>query len=125
MLQDRIPILKEDNQETEELLAVQDHGGEQQEEAAGGKDKVHDSVLVSYINYPSEGKAEDYKVSYRIDRSTTVQELHKDACSYWGCSPHDFVLCKTDGQEITDLFEAGLHNAKLQESKVLNPEEEA
>lgn len=82
---------------------------------------LHDTVLVSYVNFSGEKKDDDYKVSYRIDHSITVGDLLKDACNYWGCSRHDYTLCKVENDEPKDL--EGFMEQFLQEDQILSPQE--
>ncbi|CAJ1370546.1 unnamed protein product [Effrenium voratum] len=82
---------------------------------------LHDTVLISYVNFAGDKKEEDFKVSYRIDHSITVAELLKDACNYWGCSRHDYTLCKIENDEPKDL--ADHMNDFLQKEHILSPQE--
>eukprot|EP00928_Gymnodinium_smaydae_P088212 TRINITY_DN72328_c0_g1_i1.p1 TRINITY_DN72328_c0_g1~~TRINITY_DN72328_c0_g1_i1.p1 ORF type:complete len:870 (+),score=215.82 TRINITY_DN72328_c0_g1_i1:135-2744(+) len=124
LLQERVPIMADTVLDSDDrAAALQDRQEQAGEEAAAGQDKVHDTVLVSYVNYQLDGKPEDYKVSIRIDRDTTVEQLHRDACAYWGCSTHDFVLCKLDSNAVVSLDTK--MGERLQSDQVLNPAEEA
>lgn len=62
------------------------------------KDKdTHKHVLVSYSNVGNG--PDDYQVGYRIDKTITVGQLHRDVCAYWGCTHTDYVLCNLEGKE--------------------------
>lgn len=85
--------------------------------------ELHDTVLVSYVNLAGDKKDEDYKVSYRIDETTTVADLLRDACDYWGCSQNDYCLCKVDGSDVPmDL--SNRKEERLQEA-ILDPQEQS
>jgi len=93
-----IPAMAEIEEEEED-----DNQGPQQtkKDAAGDEksDKWHETVLVSYVNVGD--KTEEFKVSYRIDKGTTVEQLHKDACAYWGCSGKEYELRKIKEGKLT------------------------
>jgi len=98
-------------------------------DAKSGEDNIkrHESVLISYyVNL-----AEDYKVVYRVDRTTTLEQLHRDACSYWGCSHRDYVLCMTTPEgEAKPLWEPSHEQASAADryekvQVVLDPAEKA
>jgi len=67
------------------------------------------------------GKAEEYKVTFRIDKETTVRQLHEDACAYWGCSPHAFDLCKVSADDTAEPLNKDKGSEKLQKETVLDP----
>merc|ERR1712228_383626 len=81
ILHKRIPIMAHDSQEDEEERGDADDRADGPEEGAapGTASKVHDTVLVSYVNFQltQDAKCEDYKVTFRIDNETTVGALHK------------------------------------------------
>mmetsp|Transcript_36022 Transcript_36022/g.103606 ORF Transcript_36022/g.103606 Transcript_36022/m.103606 type:complete len:903 (+) Transcript_36022:233-2941(+) len=109
----------------------------------------HNFVLVSYVN--AGAGMEDYQVGYRIDRTITVGQLHRDACAYWGCSHMNYILCKIgsdDKATVTPLWdppeqvspdqERGMERQRAEErnrmeekknvllqEKILKPEEKA
>lgn len=129
MLQERVPAMAPVEEEGEEEgTNYQAATGPKQEDP--GKTGVHDTVLVSYVQM-SEGRQEDYKVSYRIDSHTTVEQLHRDACAYWGCSRKDYSLWKLDqNNKPTRLFKTPkpgdvVQPKLLQDADVLNPAEQA
>jgi len=97
-LKGRVPIMK-DVEGAEDAgagrLDAKEQKAEDQKAAA-----MHDTVLVSYTNINSD----DYQVAYRIDKYTTVDQLHRDACSYWGCSHGDYVLCRTTPKEEVEAL---------------------
>lgn len=39
-------------------------------------------------------KTEDYHVPSRIDKETSVEQWHRDACTYWGYSVRDLIFYK-------------------------------
>eukprot|EP00437_Effrenium_voratum_P025468 CAMPEP_0181405664 /NCGR_PEP_ID=MMETSP1110-20121109/4874_1 /TAXON_ID=174948 /ORGANISM="Symbiodinium sp., Strain CCMP421" /LENGTH=843 /DNA_ID=CAMNT_0023528055 /DNA_START=37 /DNA_END=2568 /DNA_ORIENTATION=- len=119
-LQDRIPAMAPSQEEPDGV----DQGAADFKENVGedpNKQNLHDTVLVSYVNLSGDKKDDDYKVTYRIDGSITVADLLKDACSYWGCSRHDYTLCKIDNDEPKDL--AGNMDDHLQDETILSPQE--
>mmetsp|Transcript_37347 Transcript_37347/g.93828 ORF Transcript_37347/g.93828 Transcript_37347/m.93828 type:complete len:853 (-) Transcript_37347:44-2602(-) len=126
LLKQRIPIMaaiQEDPTEHDDV-GRSDNKDRQPEDQA--KAAVHDTVLVSYVVIG----ADDYQVAYRIDSETTVRQLHRDACSYWGCSHNDFVLCKiTSSDQAMPLWgrdsEKELLDSPLQSEDVLSPAEKA
>lgn len=129
LLQERIPILSNGREEGEE--GDKTGGGEKRDEEPG-KAQLHDVVLVSYVNV--DRIQEDYKVSYRIDKDTTVEQLHKDACAYWGCSHKEYRLCRIsykNGEEPQPSLlwekhsDTAAKNKKLQSEDVLNPAQES
>jgi len=117
-LQERIPSLA-----PQDTPAAVDQGVAEVEMAQGEdpSKNLHDTVLVSYVNFSGEKKDDDYKVSYRIDSTITVGDLLKDACNYWGCSRHDYTLCKIENDEPKDL--SGYMEQFLQEDQILSPQE--
>eukprot|EP00931_Biecheleriopsis_adriatica_P102492 TRINITY_DN77456_c0_g1_i1.p1 TRINITY_DN77456_c0_g1~~TRINITY_DN77456_c0_g1_i1.p1 ORF type:complete len:854 (-),score=209.75 TRINITY_DN77456_c0_g1_i1:93-2654(-) len=124
LLQDRIPAMadQEDAADAADtgIFESKDPGAEATTHAANDQ-RLHDTVLVSYVNLSGDKREEDYKVSYRIDAATiTVEQLLKDACAYWGCSRHDYTLCKIvedEPQELTKQMDKFLND------EILDPQE--
>lgn len=118
-LQERIPSLAPPQEEPESV-----DQGIAEVDVTQGEDpskSLHDTVLVSYVNFSGDKKDEDYKVSYRIDHSITVADLLKDACNYWGCSRHDYTLCKIENEEPKNLEH--FMDDFLQKDHILSPQE--
>jgi hypothetical protein len=97
ILQDRIPVMADIPEEEEGGAASQ--GGPKAAEDTGGAKREHYTVLVSYISFNQDGRLDDFKACFRIDKEITVRQLHDDACKYWGCSPKSFGLCKVEGAD--------------------------
>eukprot|EP00930_Biecheleria_cincta_P038563 TRINITY_DN26490_c0_g1_i1.p1 TRINITY_DN26490_c0_g1~~TRINITY_DN26490_c0_g1_i1.p1 ORF type:complete len:879 (+),score=177.03 TRINITY_DN26490_c0_g1_i1:109-2637(+) len=122
-LQERIPTMCP----PQEQVDAGETGFNTESKPASGDDAgkpIHDTVLVSYVNLAAgDKKDEDYKVSYRIDGNITVAMLLKDACSYWGCSRHEYTLCriKTEEPESLDKY----MDDKLQLDHILDPSEQS
>lgn len=97
-LQERIPIMAiQDSEEEEDDLR---QGGAQ----IGAEDEdrrpaTHDTVLINYMSFTSTDGPDTFVVTYRIDKDTKIEQLHRDACAYWGCSPKEHKLCKKDGTQ--------------------------
>lgn len=113
LLQDRIPAMQPQ--------------GEHEEGDAGGKDEkgradaampepMHQVVLISHMTM-CDGKLEDLKATFRLAETTTVDELHQDACEYWGCSLQDHALYKLDLTAAKDSAEAPVKELPLLQSK--------
>jgi len=121
ILQDRIPIMAAIPEEGDDGDAgLFDHQNQPQEDVIA--EKIHDTVLVSYIQI-EDGKQEDFKVSYRFDKDTTVEQLHKDACSYWACSHHEYCLCRIINNDVLQISDKG--SERLHEPSILPPSEQA
>jgi hypothetical protein len=92
MLKDRIPAFNEDVGEEDSDDDENLDAEEQQDDTK----QNHDSVIITYMNTdPVEReRLNEYRVSYRIDRSIRVVDLHADVCEYWGCSRDEFALCE-------------------------------
>jgi len=127
LLKSRVPIMRAIEEDSAEVDAGRYDGKERQAEDQQ-KIVVHDTVLVSYVMLGSE----DFQVAYRIDSETTVEQLHRDACSYWGCSHNDFCLCRiNDKEEAVPLWDrdnedaAAMLQIPLQSNEILDPAEKA
>mmetsp|Transcript_6011 Transcript_6011/g.14361 ORF Transcript_6011/g.14361 Transcript_6011/m.14361 type:complete len:884 (+) Transcript_6011:127-2778(+) len=60
---------------------------------------VVDTVLVIYVPPNSEQR---YKLSYRIDETTTVRQLRNDACAYWNVSEVEYILRSMRNSKLHD-----------------------
>lgn len=122
-LQERIPTMAPPKEQAD----AGETGFNTEFKPASGDDSgkpIHDTVLVSYVNLASGDKKEDldYKVSYRIDGGITVAMLLKDACSYWGCSRHEYTLCRIKEEpESLDKY----MDDKLQSEHILDAGEQS
>lgn len=130
MLQERIPVMVDIDEEDEHDAAAALLNSETpQEEGAATLDaRIHDTVLVTYVNFQPDGKTEEYHVTIRIDRETTVDQLHREACDYWGCSVRDFALYMEKSAQKHGQTHSGLEQLevtrKLAED-VLDPSKES
>mmetsp|Transcript_57735 Transcript_57735/g.102459 ORF Transcript_57735/g.102459 Transcript_57735/m.102459 type:complete len:869 (-) Transcript_57735:27-2633(-) len=121
-LQARIPAMAPEP----EPASAADAGftaGPQSPAGDDGKQTLHDTVIVSHVNFMGDKKEEDYKVSYKIDANITVAQLLKDACAYWGCSRRDYCLCYVANDIPQDL--SNRMEEKLQSELILDPAERA
>lgn len=101
-------------EESEEHQKEKQDGAQADAAQNDGKDKhrggqkqkgIHNHVLVSYFNGIG---SDEYQVAYRIDKSITVSQLHRDCCSYWGCSHNEYVLCTTTDDEAGARMESSV-----------------
>lgn len=130
-LRSRVPIMAMKKEEEEEQGAGEEataekgaSKGQGREEEEHQEDKrVHDTVLVSYFRAGKAG--EDYKVAYRIGPRTTLDELHRDACAYWGCSHNEYFLWRVGKEDKMDQCKRGDVEFLQQDNDVLPPTEMA
>eukprot|EP00405_Crypthecodinium_cohnii_P046556 CAMPEP_0206576128 /NCGR_PEP_ID=MMETSP0325_2-20121206/30551_1 /ASSEMBLY_ACC=CAM_ASM_000347 /TAXON_ID=2866 /ORGANISM="Crypthecodinium cohnii, Strain Seligo" /LENGTH=841 /DNA_ID=CAMNT_0054081253 /DNA_START=32 /DNA_END=2557 /DNA_ORIENTATION=+ len=69
-----------------------------------------DTVVISYVRL---GDGMRYNLTFRVDYSTTVQDLRLCACRYWGIKSEDYILktlannkCQ-DGLHVQECFKQG------------------
>eukprot|EP00929_Paragymnodinium_shiwhaense_P120966 TRINITY_DN93058_c0_g1_i1.p1 TRINITY_DN93058_c0_g1~~TRINITY_DN93058_c0_g1_i1.p1 ORF type:complete len:855 (+),score=258.74 TRINITY_DN93058_c0_g1_i1:302-2866(+) len=123
LLQSRVPVM-DDN--LHGATGRVEAGDKPPEETGGGETRQHDTVLVSYCSTNDDGKLDDFKATFRIDKEVTVKQLHAEACAYWGCSPKAFILCKVRENDVTeDLMNDKALATRLQDPYILPLQEEA
>mmetsp|Transcript_23460 Transcript_23460/g.54706 ORF Transcript_23460/g.54706 Transcript_23460/m.54706 type:complete len:869 (-) Transcript_23460:90-2696(-) len=93
LLRERIPFMAdlEEDDEQDEAQGPQESKVPQQEV----NPNTHQSVLVRYHVWTPlniDNKDNEFYVTYRIDKETTIKGLHLDACKYWGCSPMEYCM---------------------------------
>ncbi|CEM39235.1 unnamed protein product [Vitrella brassicaformis CCMP3155] len=105
LLRQRIPALNPQAEEEGDAMATQQsfsplsrtktevarNARRRQEEAQREMQRnCVDTVLVLF--YPIESVDVKYHLSYKVEASTTLSELKRDACEYWGVSELDYLL---------------------------------
>eukprot|EP00971_Amphidinium_carterae_P140684 2788174-Amphidinium_carterae.1 len=123
LLKERIPLMAELEEDEDEDEAPLIEKKEQQEEPYNKN--THNSVLVLYHVWSAqstENRDTEFYVTYRIDRNTTIEGLHADACKYWGCSTQEYCLCRGS---TYSLLQDKSSDTRVQDHDILPPNEMA
>lgn len=90
-LMQRIPMLAEQQSTEEETVGPITTSKEKDDKK---EEAQHDTCLVSYVEVKNLLQITQYEATFRIDKQTSIHELHVDTCEYWGSSTKEFILCK-------------------------------